>query len=175
MNIRLQQLITAEGLNNRRFAEKMGIQSSNVSHIVNGRNKPGYDFIARMLEVFPNINPYWLILGQGNMYRDPAVGDTFPAIDSIKEQEPDTDSWQAEQIKSELNSRYRDNEVINQTKIEFDVPPNDSSQRLQEIDPSIQPSKQNNICINTPEKVSETIDQIVVFYSDGTYKTYIKR
>ena len=43
MNRRLQQFLELEQLKPAQFADIMGIQRSNVSHILSGRNKPGFD------------------------------------------------------------------------------------------------------------------------------------
>lgn len=82
MNSRLRELLTLEGLNSKQFADKLGIQASNVSHIMNGRNRPGYDFIIKTLESFPRVSPDWLLLGHGEMYRD---NDGVKATNSVLE------------------------------------------------------------------------------------------
>ncbi len=68
MKDRILEFMKSEGLTNSRLAELVGVQSSNISHIINGRNKPGFDFIANILKRFPTLNPHWLILGVGDMY-----------------------------------------------------------------------------------------------------------
>lgn len=69
MNNRIIELIKAENLTAIKFAERLDVQPSNISHIISGRNKPGYDFIVKVLERFPTINPDWLLLGKGSMYK----------------------------------------------------------------------------------------------------------
>jgi hypothetical protein len=59
-----------EGVNSTRLAEILGIQASGISHIMSGRNKPSYDFLQKLLQRFPQINPDWLLLDKGPMYRD---------------------------------------------------------------------------------------------------------
>lgn len=70
MNRRLQQFLELEQLKPAQFADIMGIQRSNVSHILSGRNKPGYDFIQKFLVKFPSVNPDWLLLGKGKPLRE---------------------------------------------------------------------------------------------------------
>lgn len=70
MNRRLQYLLELEGLTQAQFAERIGVGRASISHILNGRNNPGYDIISRILKKFPSISPDWLILGQGKPYRD---------------------------------------------------------------------------------------------------------
>lgn len=69
MRDRLEKFIKSEGLTPTRFAEVMGVQPSSISHLLGGRNKPSYDFIEKMLLRFPKLNPDWLILGKGSVYR----------------------------------------------------------------------------------------------------------
>lgn len=69
MKDKIVQLMKSEGLTSSRFAEILEIQPSGVSHLVSGRNKPGFDLLQKILRCFPNINPYWLILDDKDMYR----------------------------------------------------------------------------------------------------------
>lgn len=69
MGERLEMLMKSEGLNAVRLAEIIGVQRSGISHILSGRNKPGFDFLVSMLQRFPNVNPDWLLLGKGTMYK----------------------------------------------------------------------------------------------------------
>lgn len=71
MKERILSIMHEEGISSsRRFAEIIGVQPSTISHILSGRNNPGYDFIVKLLEEFPRINPDWLLRGAGTMYRD---------------------------------------------------------------------------------------------------------
>lgn len=70
MEEKLRKLMKHEGLNSTRLAEMLGIQASGISHIMSGRNKPSYDFIVKLLQSFPQLNPDWLLRDKGPMYRD---------------------------------------------------------------------------------------------------------
>ncbi|OJV18144.1 MAG: hypothetical protein BGO30_04135 [Bacteroidetes bacterium 41-46] len=70
MKGRLQQFLEVEQLSPARLSEIMGIQRSGLSHILSGRNKPGFDFIQKLLVKFPALNAEWLITGKGKMYKD---------------------------------------------------------------------------------------------------------
>ena len=72
MREKLLSLMRSEGLTSSRLAELLGIQPSGISHILSGRNKPSFDFVQKILRRFPTINPDWLLLDQGPMYRDTA-------------------------------------------------------------------------------------------------------
>jgi transcriptional regulator with XRE-family HTH domain len=48
------------------FADKIGVQRSSLSHLLSGRNKPSLDFILKILDVFPEVDLYWILNGKGN-------------------------------------------------------------------------------------------------------------
>lgn len=68
---RVKEIMQAEHLNAKDFAEKLGIQRSSLSHIYSGRNKPSLDFIVKISKAFPDINMEWLLHGRGSMARNP--------------------------------------------------------------------------------------------------------
>ena len=70
MKDRIQQLIDYKGITAGVLAEKLEVQRSNVSHILNGRNKPGAAFLEKLLLLYPDINARWLLTGIGEMLTD---------------------------------------------------------------------------------------------------------
>lgn len=69
MNNRLQQFLSAENISQSQFADTIGVARASVSHIIAGRNRPGYDFILSMSKHYPSLNLEWLITGKGKMYK----------------------------------------------------------------------------------------------------------
>lgn len=69
MKERLVQLMSHLDLTAARFADEIGVQRSGISHILSGRNQPGYDFILKTLLKFPDIDSDWLLTGRGNMLK----------------------------------------------------------------------------------------------------------
>lgn len=69
MNYRLQQFLSAENITQAQFADEIGVARAGVSHVLAGRNKPGFDFIAATAEHYPTLNIEWLITGKGKMYK----------------------------------------------------------------------------------------------------------
>ena len=68
MNNRLQQFLAAENISQSQFAESIGVAPANVSHVLAGRNKPGFDFLESMARRYPSLSLEWLITGRGRMY-----------------------------------------------------------------------------------------------------------
>ena len=64
---RFAQLIQQFGLTKNSFAMSLGKTASVVQHLIDGRNKPGYDLLCRVFEIYPNVSRDWLLLGRGPM------------------------------------------------------------------------------------------------------------
>ena len=69
MQQKLRDLMTSEHLKSGQLAEMLGINPAGISHILAGRNKPGFDLLQKILRRFPRVSPDWLLLGEGPMYR----------------------------------------------------------------------------------------------------------
>lgn len=61
---RIKTIITVNNLTGSSFADKIGVQRSGVSHILNGRNRPSMDFLLKVLEAFPRVDGGWLLTGK---------------------------------------------------------------------------------------------------------------
>lgn len=61
---RIRMIIEAHQLTAGAFADRIGVQRSNVSHVLSGRNKPSFEFIEKVLLAFPKVQAHWLITGR---------------------------------------------------------------------------------------------------------------
>ena len=75
MNRRLLQFLQAENISQSQLADTLSVARGSVSHILAGRNKPGYDFLESLLLHYPRLNLDWLMTGKGRMYRDLEASD----------------------------------------------------------------------------------------------------
>jgi transcriptional regulator with XRE-family HTH domain len=60
---RIQLILKMHNLTPSAFADRIGVQRSALSHVLTGRNKPGLDFLEKILVNFPRVNAHWLITG----------------------------------------------------------------------------------------------------------------
>ncbi len=67
MNHRVELLIKLKNLTPAQFADELKVQRANVSHILNGRNKPSLDFVQRIIRRYPDVNIRWLLFGEGEI------------------------------------------------------------------------------------------------------------
>lgn len=62
---RLEIILDYYSLNASSFADKIGVQRSSMSHLLSGRNKPSLDFILKIIDIFPDVDLYWILNGTG--------------------------------------------------------------------------------------------------------------
>ena len=67
MKDRIAHIIRAKNLTAADFAMRLGIQPSNISHLLSGRNNPSLDFVKKLKETFPEYNLDWIVFGTGAM------------------------------------------------------------------------------------------------------------
>lgn len=147
MKDRILKLLAEEKISASEFADKMGIQRSNVSHILNGRNNPGYSFIQKILETFPLVNPRWLITGEGSIYE---VKDTSSTA-SLKSIELFSDQSINEISVSEKHST----EEVASSIIEKSIP-----------------VKKSQNAVNQ-EQVTRKVVRVMFIYNDHTFEDFL--
>lgn len=158
MNYRLQQFLSAENITQAQFADMIGVARASVSHIIAGRNKPGFDFIQNMSRHFPDLNLEWLINGKGKMYKEgraSAVEMAQPADDQL---------FSMPQTPLQAQPDPASAPTLPLTGPESDVPqlPNAPTVKEKEVDTPLPKAKL--------QVSARQISRIVVFYDDGTYQ-----
>lgn len=85
---RIAHIIRAKNLTAAEFAVRLGIQPSNVSHLLAGRNNPSLDFVKKLKETFPEYNLDWIIFGNGPMTLSEPFADSRRSQDEPMEEMP---------------------------------------------------------------------------------------
>ncbi len=182
MKNRIAEIMEKQKLTSLKFANLVGIQPSAVSHILSGRNNPSMDVIQKILNTFRTINPDWLILGVGAMYRE--TGETInkqPVEVKITSNRPQMPSLF--QNETGNSAEYpTENEIIaplpatpNFTQPKTFVP--SSFERQTTTAPAENKkteSKQEEAAIKTSFS-KKIIKKIIVYYSDNTFEEYNMR
>lgn len=111
MNEKLRILMQSENLTASRLAEILEVKPAAVSHILSGRNKPSFELLCKIVNRFPQINPYWL-LGDAEEMRNmntpistsesrvPASGTLFDLSNGSPDKSDNSDIGQNSQITS---------------------------------------------------------------------------
>ena len=140
---RLEIILDYYSLNASSFADKIGVQRSSLSHLLSGRNKPSLDFILKILDVFPDVDLYWILNGKG----------TFPK-NSDKNENALTEVIKPNSFTPSKDSQIPENlfsEIQNAVKVETKKTVNQNTAN---------------------ESISGEIEKIVLFYKNGTFKVY---
>ena len=156
MNYRLQQFLSAENLSQAQFADIIGVARASVSHIIAGRNKPGFDFIYSMAANFPNLNVEWLVTGRGKMYKTQT--DLFP----VEVSEPSPQAQTAPAAASE-------------PQFVAPKPAADPAPSVTAAPPQEAPVTQSNT-LNTTSKVTvgqRNISKMIILFDDNTYQELV--
>jgi transcriptional regulator with XRE-family HTH domain len=142
MKDRIIQFLSENNLTSTKFADRIGVQRSSISHILSGRNKPSFDFIEKMLLAYPDLNAQWLITGKGNMLKNqPSL---FNTEDEIK--------------------------FENLTSRESNIQ-NSPGKEVNKIDSGQDKQESGEQKINIREGLNG-IERIVIFYTNGYFKEY---
>ena len=92
MKERLKSLLQEMGMSQAEFADYIGVGRPSITHIMTGRDKTSQTVVSKTLLKFPEINPMWLLKGEGEMYRTHAektIRSSEPKEELVEnEQEP---------------------------------------------------------------------------------------
>ena len=142
---RLEIILDYYNLSASAFADKINVQRSSLSHLLSGRNKPSLDFIIKVIEVFPEVDLYWILNGKGNFPKSENV------VSTVLEIEKKSPSFQnAESTNSEMD--------LFSTVEKVTIPTLPESNPVESI--------------KTENNSNEEIERIVVFFKNGTFKNY---
>ena len=181
MNDRLQQFLSAENINQAQFADNIGVARASVSHILAGRNKPGYDFILNMMKRYPDLNVEWLLTGVGKMYKSrssdrnqadsssysPSAPELFDILhdnggDAASDENPGSNSGTVpETVEHRRSFPSRESHI----HVADTIPAKniEASERKEE------PEKPRNLT-----ERQRTAIKVTVFYDDGTFQEFAK-
>ena len=149
MNTRLQQFLGAENISQSQFADSIGVARASVSHILAGRNRPGFDFIESMAKRYPTLNLEWLITGKGKMYKqDSPAAVPAPAAVPVAVEHAAADSL------------FGDSSFANEEK-EEDIPASPVKAA---------PGAPETAPVKDLPAAGRSISRIIVFYDDNTYQ-----
>ena len=140
---RLETILDYYNLSASSFADKIGVQRSSLSHLLSGRNKPSLDFILKILDVFPDVDLYWILNGKGSF--------------------PKNDDTSTNNNEESLNAKMPTPSIAEK------IPENLFSeiQNMPNMD-----SKETKSTITPKSSYSSEVEKIVFFYKNGTFKVF---
>lgn len=165
MKERISKILKEEGMTAAKLADEIGVQASGISHILSGRNNPSIDFVTKLLERFRGINPEWLLLGKGEMYKTNQNISGQSSFPSSASSENDLFT----QVKDD-NSKYSNNEL--QQSQEDLIKTIDITQEPPKLDENIKNMEIDNNNVKLGKKELKKIEKVIVLFDDGTFEYY---
>lgn len=157
MNKRIRKFMDFQGLSPSELADTIGVQRSNVTHVLNGRNNPSFPFIEKLLKNYPKLNAKWLLMGDGEMLEGKPV---FPS--NLFDQGADNS------LKAMVSDKKRE-ELQEEDAIQYAT-----DGRKAESNPArLKASQENELPLLTnvnPE--GKAIEHVMIFYTDQTFRIY---
>lgn len=154
MEDRIKKLIEYLGISPSELADSIGVQRSNVTHVLKGRNKPSYQFIEKLLQIYPTINAKWLLLGEGTMVEGPS-NKSASLFDSL------TNGPSPNKIPEPVKVDHEPLKEAPATNKEMTAPPVMKEKK-----------EAGNELTDVFFGSEKAIERLIVFYKDQTFKIY---
>jgi len=106
---RLRKVLEHYGLSAYRLAKEIDFSNAATLNLLSGKTHPSYEFLTRLMELYPDVNSNWLLLGRETMFMDPNIRPK-----SISHYSPDLI-----ESKNEVIAALNDNIRMKGEKIEF--------------------------------------------------------
>lgn len=153
MEDRIRKFLEYKGISPSELADSIGVQRSNVTHVLKARNKPSFQFIEKMLQIYPELNAKWLLLGTGNMVENQVKNR------SLFDQQPEPD----------VKPAVTPSEV-------FKKPSEKNPDPVKLIEKEEIPVAEKKIQQNEVQdqffSSEKPVERLIVFFNDQTFKVY---
>jgi transcriptional regulator with XRE-family HTH domain len=159
------------------FAEQIGINRSNLTHLFSGRNQPSLDLAKKILHCYPDIKTEWLIMGVGEMFRNNEEKElTIKVLNEKKLQKELAEQDLFSTIPTQTNPTPHpipEQPVANQNELSteiFDSKPDEETVVAAQTftpNPVIEPAP--------PPHPQTEVKKIVFFYADGSFEMFVGR
>lgn len=198
---RIKQLIDTLQVSHTQFAETIGINRSNLTHLFSGRNQPSLDLMKKILVAYPQVKTEWLIMGVGEMFTQDSRGSISETTQTVASsvvksptpREPITLDLFATQEESSVpvSEFSQTQEPISETEI--------SASEMQVVEQPTEITEQISTATtrkNSAKRSSENggesnirtrreysprishsqsdkkLEKVILFFSDGTFEVY---
>lgn len=64
---RIAQIIRCAGVSTRAFEQQLGCSNGVISKCINKGTDISSQWVSRIIDIYPNVNPSWLLTGEGDM------------------------------------------------------------------------------------------------------------
>lgn len=166
---RIRHIMETQGMNQQMFAERTGIAPATLSNIFKGRTRATNNQTMALHRAFPNLNVNWLLFGEGEMFGLPHTAEHPTATSSDPSSKAD----------GAVPSRPCQSSFA----VEGSIVPQAAKQRSQTDGclrdgckgDALSSSGATALPLDVPvssERKHRRVEEIRVFYDDGTYEVF---
>lgn len=143
INDRIKSILVDKNISPSHFADEIGVQRSSISHILAGRNRPSLDIVQKIIKRYPELGLEWIL--EDNRDEEPSK----PVYASKSSSYPPSTS---------RNKRGGSTVDFNRKK----------QPELWDVQSNVS-AKANPVVVASEPK---SIERILIFYSDGTFREF---
>lgn len=169
---RIKTFMASASISSTQFADACGIPRPTLSQILGGRNKKISDeVISKIHEAYPRLSVLWLLFGEGEMLTSPNIQFSAP-----QSQPKFTYGSEAQQTagsvfgddSAESDGLFSDRQSSTGETLIFgdDEPSSEAPAEVKNDAPPV---------VQIPADGSKSIVNIMVFYSDNSYQSFVPR
>lgn len=159
---RLLEIIRVKNLNNIQFCSITGISPASLSHITSNRSKPTLTILRNVIAGFPDINPEWIMMGTGPMFRGDHGG--------VQKSDLDGTESAGKKESDGMPSLFGDDEADEKVGFTPAKPRQENSWTVQPVSGSIEDIVKKTLTV--VQKPQRKIVEVRIFFDDGTYESF---
>lgn len=173
---RLLTFMETHGIGSTQFADACGIPRPTLSQILSGRNKKISDaVISKIHSAYPRMSVLWLLFGEGpmeiganNAISAPQTGAQTPSRPSIHNAFTPSPTASEPDANEEADGMFGASDIREPLIFDDEEVENESAAE------SVAPGGENPV-VTIPADGSKSIVNIMVFYSDNSYQSFVPR
>ena len=162
---RILEIIRVKDLNNIQFCSATGISPASLSHITSNRSKPTLSILRNVIAGFPDINPEWVMMGTGPMFRSGAEESSEEVQKDPREQ-----TRQSRPDNERMNSLFPDDPAEDVGKVRTRSHRDSARANNGMVAPGLEEVVKTTLSVlkQHPRRIVE----VKVFYDDGTFESF---
>lgn len=166
---RIKAFMASGNISSTQFADACNIPRPTLSQILGGRNKKISDeVISKIHEAYPRLSVMWLLFGEGEMITSPNIQFSAPQNQPKFNYESASSNQSVFGDDSDVSdSLFSDRETSSDETLIFgdDESADASNEEKNDMPP----------VVHIPADGSKSIVNIMVFYSDNSYQSFVPR
>jgi DNA-binding XRE family transcriptional regulator len=171
---RIKQIMEHYQMSPASFAEQIGINRSNLTHLFSGRNQPSLELAKKILHCYPEIKTEWLIMGVGEMMRSVEEKELNVKIQNERKNYSEQAEPDLFTVNLSTKNAVMDNapenavDVVKKNNEQISDSPRDIEKP--ELSPIIPHQVEKEAPLSHPALPS--VKKIVFFYSDNSFEVF---